>query len=245
MQNRYVADVGDYGKYGLLRFISKTNLALGVNWYLAPDENHNSNGKHTSYLTNRSDRAFDEKLYITLKNIIQSDNRNVHSVQDSKILGNTAFYNKVLDLSSENDFRIRQELRSSWHKSALEALQNCEVVFLDPDIGLEIKSVSLTSVNGNKYIGIGELKDYCSHGKSVIFYNHRERKPQEEYLDRFRELKKDSAFKGCSWFGLKFVRGTIRDYIFIIRPEHLSEIKTQLDAFLSTNWSSVFSKLVI
>ena len=48
MQNRYVGDVGDFGKYALLRRIGKAGLSLGVNWYLTPDESHNSNGKYTS-----------------------------------------------------------------------------------------------------------------------------------------------------------------------------------------------------
>ena len=42
MQNRYVGDIGDFGKYGLLRahFGRKYQipLRLGVVWYLFPDE---------------------------------------------------------------------------------------------------------------------------------------------------------------------------------------------------------------
>jgi hypothetical protein len=36
MQDRYVADVGNFGKYELLRNIAKTNLIIGINWYLTP-----------------------------------------------------------------------------------------------------------------------------------------------------------------------------------------------------------------
>jgi hypothetical protein len=34
MQNRYVGDIGDFGKFGLLRFIEDTGLRIGINWYL-------------------------------------------------------------------------------------------------------------------------------------------------------------------------------------------------------------------
>src|SRR5829696_4979011 len=49
MQDRYVGDVGDFGKYGLLRTLG-AGLSLGVVWYLVPNESHNADGKHTSYL---------------------------------------------------------------------------------------------------------------------------------------------------------------------------------------------------
>ena len=48
MQDRYFGDVGDFGKYGLLRVLcglwGGPNFKLGVVWYLFPDENHNADG---------------------------------------------------------------------------------------------------------------------------------------------------------------------------------------------------------
>ena len=34
MKNQYVGDIGDYGKYGLLRFLAEKGIRIGVNWYL-------------------------------------------------------------------------------------------------------------------------------------------------------------------------------------------------------------------
>src|SRR5258708_2505541 len=54
MQNRYVGDVGDYGKYALLRALCRSTAAksirLGVIWCLFPDEHQSNDGKHISYL---------------------------------------------------------------------------------------------------------------------------------------------------------------------------------------------------
>ena len=50
MQNRYTGDIGDFGKLGMLRALQAQDLTLGVNCYLAPDEDHNDDGKHTKYL---------------------------------------------------------------------------------------------------------------------------------------------------------------------------------------------------
>ena len=44
MQDRYVGDVGDFGKYGLLRALCGGDLTLGVVWYLYPDEEANNDG---------------------------------------------------------------------------------------------------------------------------------------------------------------------------------------------------------
>lgn len=118
-------------------------------------------------------------------------------------------------------------------------------MFLDPDNGLQVKSTTLTSEKGNKYIGYNELEDYFNLGKSIIFYNHRERKPEEEYLNKFRRLKECSTFKTSQIIGLKFKRGTIRDYIFIVQPQHANAIKTCCNSLLNSNWNEHFSMLNI
>ncbi len=59
MQNSYTGDVGDIGKYGMLRAICRENdLRLGVNWYLVPDVGHNNDGKLTSYLMPNQEKKF-------------------------------------------------------------------------------------------------------------------------------------------------------------------------------------------
>ena len=67
MQNKYAGDIGDFGKFGLLRYLLKgTDLSLAVNWYLFPDENNND-GKHTHYLKKDKFEQFDSDLFHPLK----------------------------------------------------------------------------------------------------------------------------------------------------------------------------------
>jgi len=50
MQDRYTGDIGDFAKYGLLRYIlDRADVTLGINWYLVPDEAHNRDGRHNRY----------------------------------------------------------------------------------------------------------------------------------------------------------------------------------------------------
>ena len=50
MQDRYAGDVDDYVKLALLRALAP-GRKLGVAWYLYPDEDHNADGRHVSYIT--------------------------------------------------------------------------------------------------------------------------------------------------------------------------------------------------
>lgn len=72
MKNQYVGDVGDYGKYGLLRYISNKGIHIGVNWYLTEDDGSND-GKFISYLSKESERKYDGELYDFLKEIIEKE----------------------------------------------------------------------------------------------------------------------------------------------------------------------------
>ena len=38
MKNQYVGDIGDYGKYGLLRFLASNGIKIGVNWFLTEND---------------------------------------------------------------------------------------------------------------------------------------------------------------------------------------------------------------
>ena len=86
MQDRYVGDVGDFGKYGLLRYLtgqreapstSDMPMRLGVVWYLYPDESHNADGKYTGYLDDTLSnharfRACDPDLYDTMRRLVKN-----------------------------------------------------------------------------------------------------------------------------------------------------------------------------
>jgi hypothetical protein len=75
MQNRNVGDVGDYGKYALLRRLcgpDKTKpVRLGVIWCLFPDESATNDGKHISYLDNLKFAPLDHALYRLLTKIVR------------------------------------------------------------------------------------------------------------------------------------------------------------------------------
>lgn len=237
MQDRYAGDVGDFGKLGMLRQISKTGLKVGVNWYLTPDEDHNDDGKHVTYITDKRFDNCDDELRFALKNIVDSGSRSVSALEKSGVL-DAEFYNDILHSPGSGAIP-----RIKWHKQALDKLSGCEIVFVDPDNGLLVKSVSPNGRKSNKYVLEQELVDYYRSGKSVVFYNHRSRLQEEEYLKRFRDLAKSDIYTGSQWYGLKFSRGTIRDYFFIVQREHDSRIRASISNLLASEFIKHFSEL--
>ena len=85
MQNMYVGDIGDYGKYGLLRALSQPDYKLGIVWYLIPNESHLKDGKHIDFLSKLKYIDCDRPLFSTLSDIISSGKRNVSKIEKSEI----------------------------------------------------------------------------------------------------------------------------------------------------------------
>ena len=195
MKNQYAGDVGDYTKLGVLRGLEKAGFSIGLNWYLTPDEPEHSktftDGKHTKFLECDCDTP-DKNLHCVLKKIGLSKNRSVARLERANLFENTLFWNKMLESKS----------RDKWHLKALKKLSKQDVIFLDPDNGLEVKSTNPYSKNGNKYATYQEAADYYAQGSTVIIYNHRDRKPENEYLKRFYRFKGFKVFgKGLFIFG--------------------------------------------
>lgn len=145
MQNRYAGDVGDFGKLGLLRQIALSGLIIGVNWYLAPDESHNDDGKHIGYLTDRHYAGCDDALRTSLQYLVNNQ-RSVSALEAQNLIPHAIYYNKVLFSPTECS------PRQNWHTNALEMLKHADIVFLDPDNGLLVKSVTNGSKKSNKYV---------------------------------------------------------------------------------------------
>src|SRR6266446_856970 len=96
MQHRYVGDVGDYGKYALLRHLCGSDkcefIRLAVVWCLFPDETFNNDGKHISYLRNRNFAKLDPDLHGALNLIVSQGRRHVSSVPESRCLPPSAIF---------------------------------------------------------------------------------------------------------------------------------------------------------
>lgn len=245
MQDKYVADIGDYGKYGLLRKIEK-KYKLGVNWYRFPDEVGND-GKFISYLNEEKYRKCDPELFDKLHDLIVQKGRNVSSIESCGIFSDSVlFFSDMLLLDPKVGYKEREQWRKQWHESAVRVLRDCEVIFLDPDNGVQVSSVPIASAgkkNGGKYVAIDELADYYYSGKTVILYNHRGRQKTSDYYKRFKDISNEINCKNV--YSMCFHRGTVRDYIFFCQNKHSEFISNICKEMMNSYWKSHFSFIEI
>ena len=105
MQDRYVGDVGDFAKYGLLRRLTgrpdQRKIRLGVVWCLFPNETHNNDGRHVSYLRKPEFESLDDPLLAALRNIVASGRRCISTVSRSGLFPDgTVFYDAAATATS-------------------------------------------------------------------------------------------------------------------------------------------------
>ena len=242
MQNKYVGDIGDFGKYGLLRALSGDPLRLGVVWYLFPDEGNND-GKFTDYLRNPSARDkklrdCDPELYDELYRIvIEKKNRRVEKVQQSGVLpGDAVFYGQSLYYQPRESGGSRILRRIAWLNGALESTVEADVVFVDPDNGITENSIQFRK-NGPKYVFMDDLSQFYGRGQSLIIYHHLARWDNAYnqiayFADRLKECLKLPYLPPSLWYH----RGTARAYFIVPHERHKAVLEKRLESFLDSPW---------
>lgn len=238
MQNRYTGDIGDYGKLGMLRQLSRTGMTIGVNWYLTPDETHNGDGMHTNYLNDQRFRGCDEYLWNELGRIVNSGKRQVSALEQSGLL-RAKYFSQVLDFEGAKKPE-RPIMRWEWHSKAMERLSGCDIVFVDPDNGLIVPSEEGTT-KSNKFVLPFELADYYRAGASVIYYQHKARRPDEFYVEQHRQLLCSGGFPNAVGLGLKFRTTSLRYYFCAVQPHHKDAIFGSVRSMISGEWGKHFS----
>lgn len=241
MQDRYAGDVGDFGKFGMLRCMEKAGLNVGVNWYLVGNETHNNDGKHLGYLHDTKFMGCDNELLALLERMILKQQRTVLELEALTMLKSGQYYHERLTEPKQP----KDTTRRTWHENGLHSLNGCELVFLDPDNGMLPPSVGRGSNKSIKYVFPEEIVDYYRNGHSVVFYSHRTREQLDVYLKRFEILFGMPELKHASIRGLSFKRGTIRDYFFIVHPEHWNAVEAGVEMLMGGNWSKHFDTIIL
>ena len=259
MQNRYVGDTGDFGKYGLLRAIcgyrennEHPDLSLGIAWYLTPDESHNADGKHVSYLrqTRKNMAAYqycDPRLYLELSHIVESNSRNISAIQQSRIFDQdtTSYFDEPLDYRSVTapPGRIAAErltYRQNWVQQAVDKLQSQQVIFLDPDKSLE-PNLHPGHQAGAEYAFFEDIRAFTqSAHNTVVVYHHLNRSaPAPEQVRRKLSQTQDAL--GVQPTAMLYHRGSARAFIILPSSQHRPAIEKRIEAMMTTPWSAHFS----
>lgn len=177
MKNQYFGDVNDYRKYGLLRAIlAGTGIRLGVCWMLTDPDNR-KDGRHLGYLDKpRKFRAFDHELFDWLRRIIhQFADRRTARIEATGLLPHAVYFSELLLDGNQH--------RKTWFANCRRQLDGSDLVFFDPDNGLE-RSVASGRRNSHKFLYWTEVRDTFSSGASVLVYQHFPREARASYIER-------------------------------------------------------------
>ena len=136
MQDRYVADVGDFGKFQLFRYLfnhSESPLdgkALAQIWFMHEGEGEeNNDGRHIDYFERMN--GSDEYLEHSLMDLIMRNKREVTELEELKLLKNAKFYYEQVPKALED--------RYLWLNQALTFSKKSQIVAVAPDNGMALK----------------------------------------------------------------------------------------------------------
>ncbi len=250
MRHEYVGDVGDFGKYGLLRALHKSapRKRLGVLWYLTEVPEQTNDGKHDGYLKDGSSRTknhfleCDPDLYRKMLRIRESGVLNLSQIQNGSILSSTtAFFENPVPSLQLGDRILAQEAwerRQQWHAVAMRSLRASDYIFADPDNGVifpgSVKSKEPKPSHKHAYWS--ELSAFLEKGKAVVTYHHlgRQRGGHLKYISETIARINDLGYR-C--MAVHYRRGSARAFLLI--PTSIEQLNwfSKTCRTFSTTWS--------
>ena len=237
MKNQYIGDIGDYGKYGLLRFLAQRGFRIGVNWYLT-DNDGSSDGKFVDYLNKEELRSADPTLFDFLRSIAFLEDKTVQMIESADVIPNAKYYHALMDFHG-NEPLAREWGRRGWFMNSQLFLDETDLIFADPDNGISFQK-NARQKEREKFILPEEIVEYYGRGKDIVYYCHKGRRKSEDW-----EIAKTGIrryIRDCQILALTYHRGTQRSYIFVVHPDQYRPYAGLLNEFEDTVWGKLFSR---
>lgn len=137
-----------------------------------------SDGRKTQYLFKPETwRPHDAMLFDLLQEVVvKQRDRHLRHIEGSKALDGARFFGEVAPDSCAE--------RARWFGRMRQVLSRADLIFFDPDNGLEIPSKPLGRKGSSKYVYWAELGDLWRDGKSLLVFQHYPRESREKYVAR-------------------------------------------------------------
>lgn len=192
MKHQYVGDINDYRKYALLRALSAGGAnRIGVCWMLTPDDGGTDGGKLGYLAKPDQHRHFDPELFDILAHAAgEPDRRRLQTIEDSGATPNATYHNETLPQAVDDRAAYMAECRAKF--------ADADLVFFDPDNGIEAPAAKLGVKRALKYVFLDEIAAFYHEAKSVLIYQHFPMmKPKQQFvadtLARLRATTPDAA----------------------------------------------------
>jgi len=218
MQVGQIGGVGDFGKFALLRHLMK-GRRLAVCWYLANDEKASKDrDKHFNYLKRPGDfRHFDPAVFDRLIEFGGGDRARIDPLSElhtSGILENAVFLRHPVP--------PRASLRGQWIDVLVKSVGRANLVFLDPNAGIQGKRLTPS------HVALAEIAALRLSDRALIVSHQQSgRRSEVKFIgDQMRSL-------GCN--PVEIIRLRLVTSRFYVIADHDS-LMTELIAAFARRW---------
>jgi len=215
MQVGQIGGVGDFGKFALLRHLKK-DRRLAVCWYLTGESGEaKDRDKHFSYLRRPDDfRHFDPEVFDRLVEFDGGSRALIDPLTDlhmSKILENAVFLRQQVP--------SRSSLRRQWLDALVESVGRANLVFLDPDAGIQGKRLT------PGHVALAEIAALRLPDRALIVgHRHSGRRSEVKFIgDQMRSI-------GCD--PVEIIRLRLVTSRFYVIADHDSGMAELIAAFV-------------
>ncbi len=231
MQNRYTGDIGDFGKFLLLKHLFPAE-SIATIWYFYPDESHNNDGSHRVEEGNSNIyhhcSTLDPQMAELFHHIHQHNSRHIGLFDELGVLKNGYYF-------SQSILGEGKGYRNQWLDNAVAFIRSngCSVVCLDPDNGIEPSSMNKLSIlKQGKYATYAEIESFfeLEGVNHLVIYQHFHR--QQSHEIQMREAKElfEKLYEGRA--DITIIRHNpvqARFYIIVSKPTKILEHKQSLE----------------
>ncbi|MFL6262483.1 MAG: hypothetical protein ACJ76Y_22525 [Thermoanaerobaculia bacterium] len=169
VQDRYAADIGDFGKLALVRALA-LGQRLGICWYMTNGFGEfNNDGRYLAYLQRPARfRQLDPECFDALASFVADFEagrcpRSIESLEALALLPSDSLFHNELCPGLP-------AARRDWVARMVKSMDRADLIFLDPDNGLEGATLSPKST------AIAELVALRRSGRALLLYHHQSRR---------------------------------------------------------------------
>jgi hypothetical protein len=150
------------------------------------------------------------------------DARRLVLIESSDILPNAIFVNSIVE-----DQLAAWQL---WFRQAMAALADCDLVFFDPDNGLDVVSKAKGTKNSSKFLYRDEVAASYAAGHSVLIYQHFPREERSSFMARVAQGLRVLAPTADIWA----FRTPHVVFMLLIQPRHRAALSAAAQEVIDT-----------
>jgi hypothetical protein len=225
MQQRRFGSIGDLVKLAFLHHLQE-GRHLAVCWYLTGQgANRPLPQKHFAYLKRPSEfRNLAPEIFDTLKSVVESSTLGlsyITALEESGLLSGAVFHHEQVP--------TRAALRKSWTTGLVDSVSKANLIFLDPDNGIQGRRLT------PKHVALAEIVALRRENRALVTIQHQSGQKLEvkSIAERMKSI-------GCQ--RLEIVRFRLVSSQFYVIVDYDSALDARISSFARKwgNWVKIY-----